>query len=209
MEISWYYFWMLSLWKLRQFLFMFSTSFILFRVLLLLFLLLPTCFFLCTVFDSVLSNIEVISINHSPNVFVFADSTVNHLDWLTYPCRTDTTFKFCHNFSFSLNFNPGFHFLTLRPDSGALDPDIFYLILVSELGLRSAEALRHLSNSHQVIWVFIDFPVSTQGKAFIHSAAFNLFLIGDIWDVFQEGVINLGVSAVTAFCEWNQVRTHL
>ena len=130
---------------------MFSTSFILFRVLILLFLLPPTFFFLCTVFDSVLSNIEVISINPSANVFAFADSTVIHQDWLTYPCRTDTTFKFCQNFSFSLNFNLCFHFPTLMPDSDALDPDIFYLILASKLGLRSAEALRHLRNSHHVI----------------------------------------------------------
>ena len=170
MEIS-YYFWItLSLWKLRQFLFMFSTHFILFRVLLLLFLLFLTFFFVSTVFDSVLSNIEVISVNPSANVFVFADSTVNHQDWLTYSCKTDATFKFCHNFLFSLNFNPGFHFPTLILNSDALQPDIFYLILAS---LHSAEALPHLRSSHHVIWDFIDFPVSTQGKAFIHCTAFD------------------------------------
>ena len=37
---------------------------------------------LCTVFDSISSNIdEVLSINPSANVFVFGDFNVNHKDW--------------------------------------------------------------------------------------------------------------------------------
>ena len=45
---------------------------------------------LCTVFDSVSSNIdEVLSINPSANVFVFGDSNVHHKDWLTYSSGTD------------------------------------------------------------------------------------------------------------------------
>ena len=40
---------------------------------------------LCTVFDSISSNIdEVLSINLSANVFVFGDFNVLHKDWLTY-----------------------------------------------------------------------------------------------------------------------------
>ena len=40
---------------------------------------------LCTVFDSVSSNIdEVLSMNPSANVFVFGDLKVHHKDWLTY-----------------------------------------------------------------------------------------------------------------------------
>ena len=43
---------------------------------------------LCTVFDSISSNIdEVLSINPSANVFVF----VHHKDWLTYSGGTDIT----------------------------------------------------------------------------------------------------------------------
>ena len=34
-------------------------------------------------------------------------------------------------------------------------------------------------------------------------------LIGDIWDVPQEGVINLDASAATAFYKWDQVRINL
>ena len=46
--------------------------------------------FLCTVFDSISSNIDqVLSINASPNVLVFGDFNVHHKDWLTYCRGTD------------------------------------------------------------------------------------------------------------------------
>ena len=45
---------------------------------------------LCTVFDSISSNIdEVLSIHPSANVFVFGDLNVYHKDWLIYSGRTD------------------------------------------------------------------------------------------------------------------------
>ena len=45
---------------------------------------------LCTVFDSVSSNIdEVLLINPSANVFVFGDFNIHHKDWLTYSGGTD------------------------------------------------------------------------------------------------------------------------
>ena len=54
---------------------------------------------LCTVSDSVSSNIdEVLSINPSANVFVFGDFNFHHKDWLTYSSRTDQPGKFCYNF---------------------------------------------------------------------------------------------------------------
>ena len=69
--------------KLSRFLLMFSTGFTSLSVLLL-FSLLITFFDLCTVFDSVSSNIhEVLSINPSADVFVFGDFKVHHKDWLT------------------------------------------------------------------------------------------------------------------------------
>ena len=40
---------------------------------------------LCTVLDSISSNIDkVLSINPSVNVFVFGDFNIHHKDWLTY-----------------------------------------------------------------------------------------------------------------------------
>ena len=58
---------------------------------------------LCTVFDSISSNIdEVLSINPSANVFVFGDFNVHHKDWLTYSGGTDRPGEFCYNFSQTL-----------------------------------------------------------------------------------------------------------
>ena len=54
---------------------------------------------LCTVFDSVSSNIdEVLSINPSANVFVFGDLDVDHKDCLTYSGGTAWPGELCYNF---------------------------------------------------------------------------------------------------------------
>ena len=51
---------------------------------------------LCTVFDSISSNIDkVLSINPSANVFLFGDFKVHHKDWLTYSGRTDRPGELC------------------------------------------------------------------------------------------------------------------
>ena len=53
---------------------------------------------LCTVFDSISSNIdEALSINPSANVFVFEDFKVHHKDWLTYSNGTDRPGELCYN----------------------------------------------------------------------------------------------------------------
>ena len=58
--------------------------------------------FLCTVFESISSNIdEVLSLNPSANVFVFGDFNVHHKDWLTYSSGTDQPGELCYNFSIS------------------------------------------------------------------------------------------------------------
>ena len=57
---------------------------------------------LCTVFDSISSNIdEVLSINPSANVFAFGDFNIHHKDWLTYSGGTDSPGELCHSFSIS------------------------------------------------------------------------------------------------------------
>ena len=56
---------------------------------------------LCTVFDSISSNIdEVLSIIPSA-VFVFRDFNVNYKDLLTYSGKTDQPGEVCYNFSIS------------------------------------------------------------------------------------------------------------
>ena len=63
------------------------------------FLYLPS---LCTVFDSVSSNIaEVFSVKPSANLFIFGDFNVFHKDWLTCSGGTDRSGELCHNSSIS------------------------------------------------------------------------------------------------------------
>ena len=58
---------------------------------------------LCMVFDYISSNIgEVLYINPSANVFVFADFNVHHKDWLTYSGGTDRSGELCYNCSISV-----------------------------------------------------------------------------------------------------------
>ena len=57
---------------------------------------------LCTVFDSISSNIdEVLLINPSANVFVFGDFNIHHKDRLTYSGGIDRPDELCYNFSIS------------------------------------------------------------------------------------------------------------
>ena len=56
---------------------------------------------LCTVFDSISSNIDdVLSINPSANVFVFGDFNAHHKDWLTYSGGTNRLVKSAIVFQF-------------------------------------------------------------------------------------------------------------
>ena len=72
---------------------------------------------LCTVFDSISSNIdEVLSINPSANVFVFGDFNVHHKDWLTYSGGTDKPGELGYNFSNSNDLTQIVNFPTRIPD---------------------------------------------------------------------------------------------
>ena len=57
---------------------------------------------LCTVFDSISSNLDkVLSIKPSANVFVIRYFNAHHRDWLTYSGGTDRPGKLCYNFYIS------------------------------------------------------------------------------------------------------------
>ena len=72
---------------------------------------------LCTVFDSISSNIdEVLSINPFANVFVFGDFNVHHKDWLTCSGGTDWPGELCYNFSISNDLTQMINFPTWIPD---------------------------------------------------------------------------------------------
>ena len=101
--------------KLCRFLLMFLTGFTSLSVLLL-FPLSITFSALCTVFDSISSNIdEVLSINLSANVFVFGDFNVHHKDWLTYSGGADQLGELCYNFYISNDLTQMFNFPTRIP----------------------------------------------------------------------------------------------
>ena len=77
----------------------------------------------CTVFDSILSNIdEVLSINLSANVFVFGDFDIHHKDWLTYSGGTDRPDEFCYSFSLSNDLTQMVNFPTQIPDCDSYSP---------------------------------------------------------------------------------------
>ena len=83
-----------------------------------LFPILITFFNLCTVFDSISSNIdEVLSTNPSANIVVFGDNIyVHHKDWLTYSGGTDRHGELCYNFSMLNGLTQMVNFPTQIPD---------------------------------------------------------------------------------------------
>ena len=89
---------------------------------------------LCTVFDSISSNIdEVLSINPPANVFVFGDFNVHHKDWLTYSSGTDQPGELCYNFCISNDLTQMVNFPTRIPDCHSHSPALliyFFLLLV-------------------------------------------------------------------------------
>ena len=88
---------------------------------------------LCTVFDTISSNIdEVLSINPSANVFVFGDFNVHHKDWLTYSGGTDRPGKLCYNFSISNDLTQMVNFPTRISDSYSNNTVLLDLFISSD-----------------------------------------------------------------------------
>ena len=66
----------------------------------------------CTVFDSISSNIdEILLINPSANVFVFEDFNIRCKDQLTYSGGTGRPGELCYNFSISNDLTQMVNFL--------------------------------------------------------------------------------------------------
>ena len=106
---------------------------------------------LCTVFDSISSNIdEVLSINPSANVFVFGDFNVHHKDWLTYSGGTDQTGELCYNFSISSDLTQMVNFPTRIPDCDCHSPALLDLFISSDASICSSMAFPLLRNSDHV-----------------------------------------------------------
>ena len=124
---------------------------------------------LCTVFDSISSNIDkVLSINPFANVFVFGDFNVHHNDWVTYSGGTDRPGELCQNFYISNDLTQIVNFPTQIPDCDSHSPALLDLFLSSDTSICSAMAFPPLGIPDHVVSVSIVFPINSKQDALFH-----------------------------------------
>ena len=113
---------------------------------------------LCTVFDSISSNIDgVISIKPSANVIIFGDFNVHHKDWLTNSGGTDQPGELCYVF-ISNGLTQMVNFPTWIPDCDSHRPALLDLFL-----LRLVFVLQWLSiHWESLIMLLSHFPLTFQ-----------------------------------------------
>ena len=131
---------------------------------------------LCTVFDSISSNIddEVLLINPSTNVFVFGDFNVHHKDWLTYSVGNDQPGELCYNFSVSSDLTKMVNFPIWIPDCDSHSLPLLDIFLSSDASTCSTMTFPPLVNSdHVVVSVSIDFPSNSQWDNPFHHIAYD------------------------------------
>ena len=97
---------------------------------------------LCTIFDSISSNIDEV--------------LVHHKDWLTYSGGTDSPGKLCYNFSISNNLTQMVNFPTRIPDCDSHGPALLDLFLTSICSTMASPPLKN--SDHVVVSVSIAFP---------------------------------------------------
>ena len=141
---------------------------------------------LCTVFDSISSNIdEVLLINPSANVFVFGDFNVHHKDWLTNSGGTDRPGELCYNIFISNDLSQIVNFPTWIPECDFYSPALLHLFLSSDTSICSTMAFPPLGNSnHVVVSVSIDFTINSKQDALFHRVAYD-YSRGD-WDGLRD-----------------------
>ena len=169
---------------------------------------------LCTVFDSISSNIdEFLSVNPSANVFFLGDFNVHNKDCLTYYGGTNGSGGLCHNFSISSDLTQMVNFRTWIPGCDSHSPALLDLFLSSDASICYAMAFPPLGNSdHVVVSLSIDFPTNSQWDAQFHCTTYDYSrtdwdgLRNYLRDVPWEDIFKLGASAAASeFCEWVQV----
>ena len=103
---------------------------------------------LCTVFDSILSNIDVVLlINPSANVFVFGDFNVHHKDWLTYSGETDRLGELCYNVCISNDLTQIVNLPNQIPDCDSHHPALLGFFFLLTLVFFPLENSDHVSTS--------------------------------------------------------------
>ena len=160
---------------------------------------------LCTVFDSISSNInEVLSINPCANVFVFGDFNVHHEDWLTYSGGTDQPGKLYYNFSIANDLTQMVNFPTRIPDFDSQNPALLDFFLTSDANICSIMTFPPLGSSdHVAVSASSDFLTNSQGDAPLHRIAYDY---SRLRDVTWEDILKFSASAAASeFCDWVQV----
>ena len=122
---------------------------------------------LCTIFDSISSNIDqVLLINSSAILFVFGDFNIHHKGWLTYSGGTDRPGELCYIFPISNDLTKMVDFPTQIPEYGSHIPALLNLFLPFDASICSTMAFPTLGNyDHVVVSVSIDFPSNTKRDA--------------------------------------------
>ena len=159
---------------------------------------------LCTVFDSVSSNIdEVLSISPYANVFVFVDFNVHHKGWLTYSGGTDRPGEISNDLT-QLTFPRRSLIITLAIL-------LFWIYFFWRCYLFYM-TFPPLWNSDHVVSVFIDFLSSSKWYTLFHRIAYDYShadwagLRDHLRDVSWDDVLKLSVSgAASEFCKWDHV----
>ena len=161
------------------------------------------------VFDSISSNIEVLSINPSANVFVFGDLNVHHKDCFTYSGGTDQPGELCYNFSIANDLTQMVNFPTWIPDCDSHNRALLDLFLTSDGSICSTMG----NPDHVVVSVSIDFPTNSQRDAPFHRIAYDYShadwdgLCDHLRDVPWEDILvllllHLLLMLLVNFCEW-------
>ena len=151
------------------------------------------------IFYSISSNIdEVLLIDPSAKVFVFADFSIHHKYWLTYSRGTDRSGELCCNFSVSNNLTQMVNFPTQIPDCDSHSPALLDLFLSCDTSICPTMAFPPLENSdHVVVLVSIDFPSYLQQDAPFHCMAYDYScadwdgLCDHLRDVLWEDIFKL------------------
>ena len=127
---------------------------------------------LCTVFDTISSNIdEVLSINPSA-VFIFGDFNIYHKDWLTYSGGTDWPGELSYNFSISNDLTQMVNFPTRIQDCDSHSPALLDLFISCDASICSTIAFPSLGNSDHVdVQIFINFSSNSQRAGPFHRMA--------------------------------------
>ena len=160
----------------------------------------------CMVFDSISSNItEVLLIQPSANVFIFADVNVHHKDWLTCSGGTDRPGKLHYTFSVPNDLTQIVNFPTRIPNCDSHSPAFLDLFLSSDASFGSTIAFSQLGDSdHVLVAVSIDPLINTKQDVPFHRVAYDYFradcdgLRDQLTDVPWEDIFKFSTSATAS-----------